>query len=115
MATALESNALFANSAHLLSLIATERKKSYLIDHGCTLLGILPVAIAELGVDDGDLEVNENTSLYKLTSSDVVALKESLAQTSWRHTRNVRSRVLDETMSSPLKVLKRAAESGLEV
>lgn len=59
MAMSLECSALIVYSAHIVGLIFTKRKRKYLHDHECTLLGFLPVRIAELRVKDGDLEVDE--------------------------------------------------------
>lgn len=70
----MDFNALVAHPAHVLWLNVTERRKRYLADYGCTLLGFLPAGIAGLEVEDGDLEVGEKSCLQGPTTSDVVFL-----------------------------------------
>lgn len=53
--------------------------------------------------------------LYGLTASDVMPLEKFLPQTSWRFARKDRISMLGKAMSSLLKPLKRAAESGFEI
>lgn len=90
----------------------TRRKKRYSIDHGYTLLGFLPAENAELRVEYLDFQVDDSVSLYWLTSSDVVSLKELILQTSLRDARKERTSMIDEVRSSYLKLLKYDSESG---
>lgn len=39
---------------------------------------LLPIETAELGVDDGELEVHKRVSFYGLESSDVVPLENAV-------------------------------------
>lgn len=63
-------------------LSVTDRRKKYLVDHLCDLLGFMQVGIAEPETKDGDLKVDENSFLYRPTSSDVEPLEEPIMQIS---------------------------------
>lgn len=54
------------------------------MNHRCTSLGLLPVEIAELRVENSDLKVDERFSLYRLTISDLVSLEKFVPETFWR-------------------------------
>lgn len=58
-ATSLEFNALAGYPAHMVLLSFTKREKRYLVDHGHTLLGLLPAEAAELSERDGKQVVDE--------------------------------------------------------
>lgn len=64
-----------------------------------TLIGFLPIGIAELMKEDGDLEIDESVSLPGVTELDVVPLKECIPQTCWRGARKAFITMLGETMS----------------
>lgn len=63
----------------------------------------LPVGIAELTVEDDDLEANESVFLCGLTPSGVVPLEEFIPDSSWRDARKARIKMLGEAMSNFLK------------
>lgn len=66
-------------------------------------------------VKHGDHEVDERASLQGLESSNVVPLEDFIPQTSWRVVQKACIKMLGEVVSSLLKPLKRAAESGFKV
>lgn len=74
-AALLKVNAADAYPVSAAWTYVTERRRRYLIDEEYISIGFLPVGISELEVEDGDLEVDETTSLSELTSSDVVLLE----------------------------------------
>lgn len=115
MAMSLKFNVFVSYRLQLVCLNLTERRKSYLTDHGYTLLGFSPVRAAELRVEDWDLEVDERVSSYGLTSPDVVPLKNVVTCTSWIGAREVRIKTLGEAVPFLLKPLKPVAESGSDV
>lgn len=51
-ATFLEYNALVASSAHVVCLNFTVKRRRYLIDNGCTVLGFIPAGSAEVQTDN---------------------------------------------------------------
>lgn len=53
-------SALVAHPVHGAPMSFRERNKEYLVDHGYTLLGVLPAVVAELRVKDEDLEGDES-------------------------------------------------------
>lgn len=52
--------------------------------------------------------------MYRLTSSDVMPLKEFISQTLWRGARKVCIQVLFKALAALLKPLKQAAESAFQ-
>lgn len=111
----MKSNGLVAYQDDLVQLDVTESKRRYLIDQGYTMLGSLPAGVAELRVEDADLEAEDRFSLRGLTLSDVVSLENLIMQTYWRGAQTVRMRMLGEAESSFLELPKQSAQSGLEV
>lgn len=81
-ATSWKFNVLLAYAVHFVQSRDTERRKRCLFDHGYTLLRRLPVGIAELGVTDGDTEVDESVSLPGLAWSNLVPLDEFIPKKS---------------------------------
>lgn len=82
------------------------RRKKDLVDQSYTLLGFLPVETVELGVENGDLEVDESIPFYKLPSSDLMPLEKFIPRPSWTSAREERITVPDEAVLSRLKPLK---------
>lgn len=58
--------------------------KKNLVDHPYTLLAFLSAGTAELEVEDKDLGADESARFYWFTLSDVVPMKKSIKQISWR-------------------------------
>lgn len=81
-------------------LKATERRSGYLFDQSCALLGFMPAGIVKLGVEHGELEVDESVSLLGLKSSSVASLDKSIPRKLRKGARKVRIRMLSEAMSS---------------
>lgn len=112
-AMSLEYDAPVAYSAHLVCLKVTE--KSYLADRGYTLLGFLPVGIAQPEVEDGGLDVSERVFLHGTTSSDKVFSENFISRKPWRGAQKVHIEMLSEAVYSLSKRLKVVAESAFEV
>lgn len=74
-ATFSKSNALVIYSVHVVWLKFPEERRSYLADHENNFLGLPAIEIAEMRVQDRDLEVDESVSLHGLTTSKVVLLE----------------------------------------
>lgn len=80
------------------------------------MLIFLPAETAELEVKHGDLEVDKRLSLYGLIFSDVVPPERFIdAEKAWKAVRKKRIALLGERLSSLLKPLFWAGESGFEI
>lgn len=79
-ASLLKINALFLHLAPAVWLNLMERTRRYIVDHGYTLFGLLPVGVAVLEVQDGNLEVNESGLFYEPKLPDLVPLKNGVLQ-----------------------------------
>lgn len=71
-ATPSRFNALFAYPAHLVCWHFTERLKTYMTDHGHTLLAFLAAGAAEMRNGFKEQEVDDRMSVHGFTSSKVV-------------------------------------------
>lgn len=80
-ATSLKLNALRTYSARGVKLNFTERGKWRLAVNGYTLLGFLPVATAELRVEEREFEIDGSKYFYGSTPSDVVLLEKFIWRT----------------------------------
>lgn len=90
MTTSLKYSATVPYPAQVPWLIAAEAGRSYLDDHMYTFLRSLSAVVAELGADDGDLDIDESVPLHVFTSSIVVPLEKYIPQKSWKGAREVR-------------------------
>lgn len=113
--TSMRFSALVSSPAHLVWLKVEKRRRKYLAHYRYTLLGLLPIRIAELEVNDGKLEVDESIPLSEFASSDVVALEESTVHTPWTGAQKERTKMLGKAISFLLKPLKWIAESGFQI
>lgn len=57
-----------------------KKRRRELIDSDYTFLGFLQAEIAELGLKDGDLEIDESVSMYEFKSSDATHFKNLILQ-----------------------------------
>lgn len=67
MATDLRSRSVVFFPVHVVRLSFTERRRKCVAGHGFTFFGTLPSETAELGVEDGDREVDAAVAFYGLT------------------------------------------------
>lgn len=80
-ATSFKFIALVAYPVYVIWLNCTERRRRYMITHGHTLLGFLPIGAVELRERDDDQDVDKGMPMHGFASSKVVPLEDPIAQT----------------------------------
>lgn len=114
-ATSLKCSALVAYPVHVVWLNFTARQRRYLIDHGYTLVGFLPVGSEEGETVHGDSGIEESVSVYGFTLSEVVPLESFIPHTSSMNGRRERMSLLRRAIRSLLEPLEKSFERGFDI
>lgn len=94
---------------------STAKHRRYLIDHKCTLLGLLPAGSTKAEREDIDGGADMDVWQYRSISEQIVWLENLVSRTFSTSSRKERATVLKEAMLCTLLLLRNSSETGFEV